>query len=58
MLLAELTLLSNTEVLLALFRVWLILGEIASTGTFIGGAVVLAAILFDALSGVRRAVLA
>lgn len=51
---AELTLLSNTEVLLAPFWVWLIMGETASTATFIGGAVVLVAILFNAYAGVRR----
>lgn len=51
---AELTLLSNTEVLLAPFWVWLIMGETASTATFIGGAVVLMAILFNAYAGVRR----
>ena len=51
---AELTLLSNTEVLLAPFWVWLIMGETASTATFIGGAVVLVAILFNADAGVRR----
>jgi drug/metabolite transporter (DMT)-like permease len=51
---AELTLLSNTEVLLAPFWVWLIMGETASTATFIGGAVMLVAILFNAYAGVRR----
>ena len=51
---AELALLSNTEVLLAPFWVWLIMGETASTATFIGGAVVLVAILFNAYAGVRR----
>jgi drug/metabolite transporter (DMT)-like permease len=51
---AELALLSNTEVLLAPFWVWLILGETASTGTFLGGSVVLVAILFNAYAGVRR----
>jgi drug/metabolite transporter (DMT)-like permease len=51
---AELTLLSNTEVLLAPFWVWLIMGETASTATFIGGAVVLVAIVFNAYAGVRR----
>lgn len=55
---AELTLLSNTEVLLAPFWVWLIIGETASTATFIGGAVVLLAILFNAYAGVRRIALA
>jgi drug/metabolite transporter (DMT)-like permease len=51
---AELTLLSNTEVLLAPFWVWLIMGETASTATFVGGAVVMVAILFNAYAGVRR----
>lgn len=51
---AELTLLSNTEVLLAPFWVWLIMGETASAATFIGGAVVLVAILYNAFAGVRR----
>ena len=55
---AELTLLSNTEVLLAPFWVWLILGETASPATFVGGGVVLVAILFNAWSGVRRLALA
>ncbi len=51
---AELTLLSNTEVLLAPFWVWLLMGETASAATFVGGAVVLVAILFNACAGVRR----
>lgn len=51
---AELTLLSNTEVLLAPFWVWLIIGETASTATFAGGAIVLVALLFNAYAGVRR----
>lgn len=55
---AELALLSNTEVLLAPFWVWLIFGETASAGTFVGGAILLMAILFNALSGVRRLALA
>ena len=55
---AELTLLSNTEVLLAPFWVWLVLGETASPATFVGGGVVLVAILFNAYSGVRRLALA
>lgn len=55
---AELTLLSNTEVLLAPVWVWLILGETASANTLIGGAVVLAAILFNACAGARRVALA
>jgi drug/metabolite transporter (DMT)-like permease len=55
---AELTLLSNTEIMLAPFWVWLLLGETASPGTFLGGAILLVAILFNALSGVRRLALA
>ena len=55
---AELTLLSNTEILLAPLWVWLILGETASTNTLVGGSVVLAAILFNAWTGVRRMALA
>jgi drug/metabolite transporter (DMT)-like permease len=51
---AELTLLSNTEVMLAPFWVWLMLGETASLGTFGGGAIILGAILFNGLSGARR----
>lgn len=52
---AELALLSNTEVMLAPFWVWLLMGETASTGTFVGGAILLAAILLNALAGARRA---
>ena len=52
---AELALLSNTEVMLAPFWVWLLMGETASTGTFVGGAILLAAILFNAFAGARRA---
>ena len=52
---AELALLSNTEVLLAPFWVWLAMGETASAGTLLGGAILLAAILFNALSGARHA---
>lgn len=51
---AELALLSNTEVMLAPFWVWLLLNETASAGTFLGGGVLLVAILFNAYSGVRR----
>lgn len=51
---AELTLLSNTEVLLAPFWVWLFLGETGSSATLAGGSVVLLAILFNAISGMRR----
>lgn len=53
---AELALLSNTEVLLAPFWVWLLLDETASAGTFVGGSVLLLAILFNGITGVRRLV--
>lgn len=52
---AELTLLSMVEVLLAPIWVWLFMGETASTGTFVGGAVLMAAVAGNALSGMRRA---
>lgn len=51
---AELTLLSLAEVLLGPLWVWLFLGETASINTFIGGAVLLTAIVGNALSGRRR----
>lgn len=51
---AELTLLSLSEVLLGPFWVWLFLGEEASLRTLIGGALLLAAIAGNALSGTRR----
>ena len=51
---AELALLSLAEVLLGPFWVWLFLGETASINTLIGGAVLLAAIAGNALSGKRR----
>ena len=51
---AELALLSNTEVMLAPFWVWLLMGETASAGTLLGGAILLVAILFNAFAGVRR----
>ncbi len=52
---AELTLLATIEILLAPFWVWLLLSETASPGTFLGGAILLAAILVNTLSGARRA---
>jgi drug/metabolite transporter (DMT)-like permease len=55
---AELTLLSMVEVLLAPIWVWLILGETASAGTFLGGGILLLAIAGNALSGLRRKPLA
>ncbi|MEM7060231.1 MAG: DMT family transporter [Pseudomonadota bacterium] len=51
---AELTLLSLAEVLLAPLWVWLFVGETASMNTLIGGAVLLAAIIGNAISGKRR----
>lgn len=51
---ADLTLLSMVEVLLAPVWVWLVLGETASTGTFLGGGILLLAIAGNALSGLRR----
>ena len=51
---AELALLSLAEVLLGPFWVWLFIGEDASFSTLIGGALLLAAIAGNALSGVRR----
>jgi drug/metabolite transporter (DMT)-like permease len=55
---AELTLLSMVEVLLAPVWVWLMLGETASAGTFLGGGILLLAIAGNALSGLRRKPLA
>jgi len=51
---AELALLSMTEVVLGPFWVWLVLGETAGMYTLLGGVVLLAAIIGNALSGLRR----
>lgn len=51
---AVLALLSLAEVLLGPIWVWLFLGETATENTLIGGAVLLAAITGNALSGKRR----
>lgn len=51
---ADLTLLSMLEVLLAPVWAWLVLGETASRATLAGGVLVLGAIAFNALSGMRR----
>lgn len=51
---ADLTLLSMVEVLLAPVWVFLALGETASSATLAGGAVLMAAVAFNALSGARR----
>lgn len=55
---AELTLLSMVEVMLAPLWVFALLGETASPGTFLGGAILLGAVAFNALSGARRKPLA
>jgi len=55
---AELALLSTVEALLAPLWVWLALGETASSGTFLGGSVLMAALAGNALSGMRRKPLA
>lgn len=51
---AELALLAMTEVMLGPVWVWVFLGESASLWTLAGGAVLLAAIAGNALSGLRR----
>lgn len=50
---ADLTLLSMLEVLFAPLWVWLFLAETASPGTFLGGAILMAAVVFNGLSGAR-----
>jgi drug/metabolite transporter (DMT)-like permease len=51
---AELALLSNIEVMLAPLWVWLFLGETASANTFLGGAILLVAVVFNGLASTRR----
>lgn len=51
---AELALLSMTEIVLGPFWVWLILGETAGLYTLLGGALVMAAIAGNALTGLRH----
>jgi drug/metabolite transporter, DME family len=51
---AESTLLSFTEVMLAPVWVWLVLDETASAGTFVGGAILLVAVAFNAVAGTAR----
>lgn len=51
---AELALLSMTEVVLGPLWVWMVLGESAGFYTLLGGAILMAAIAGNALSGLRR----
>ena len=51
---AELTLLSLAEVVLGPFWVWLFIGEATTKNTLFGGAILLAAIIGNAVSGARR----
>ncbi len=51
---AQLTLLSMSEVVLASVWVWLVLNEVPAAQTLLGGAVLLGAVMFNALSGARR----
>ena len=51
---AELALLLLTEVVLAPIWVWLWLGEVPRAWTLIGGAVIFAAIIGHAITGMRR----
>jgi drug/metabolite transporter (DMT)-like permease len=51
---AELTLLSLTELALAPIWVWLAVGEVPSGYTIAGGAIIITAITYQALSGARR----
>lgn len=53
---AELALLSNIEVMLAPILVWAFLGETASANTFVGGAILMVAVVMNGLSGARRMV--
>ncbi|MDX1432982.1 MAG: DMT family transporter [Gammaproteobacteria bacterium] len=51
---AELALLTLTEVVLAPLWVWVGVGEVPAVATLIGGAIVMAAIVWRALGGMRR----
>jgi len=51
---AELALLSMTEVVLAPVWAWMFLHEMPVPGVLAGGAIVILAIVFNALSGIRR----
>ncbi|MFQ5983954.1 MAG: DMT family transporter [Alphaproteobacteria bacterium] len=51
---AELAILALVEVILAPLWVWIVVGEVPSLMTFFGGAVVLSAVVTNALTGMRR----
>jgi DME family drug/metabolite transporter len=55
---AQSTLLANVEVVLAPVWVWLFYGEGASAKTFVGGAIILSALVLNGLTGARSAMLA
>lgn len=55
---AELTLISSIENILAPIWVWLLLGETATPATLMGGAMVLIAVMGNAVAGARRQALA
>ena len=50
---AEATLFSLIEVMLAPIWVWLVLGETASANTFLGGAILMAAVVLNGVAGLR-----
>lgn len=50
----ELTLLSLAEVVLAPLWVWMVIGEVPTAFTLIGGSILLLAIIGNALTGIRR----
>lgn len=52
---AEATLLSLIEVMLAPVWVWLVFRETASVGTFVGGTILLVAVMMNAVAGARGA---
>ncbi|MCB2110583.1 MAG: DMT family transporter [Defluviimonas sp.] len=51
---AEIGILAMAEVMLSPVWVWLVLGEWASAATFAGGSILMVAIAFNALSGMRH----
>lgn len=53
---ADLALLSTIEVMLAPLWVWAFLGETASANTFLGGGIILGAVVLNGLIGARRLV--